>query len=179
MTMTPRRRGGTAAITTIVAVLVLTAMPRAAHAQSRPRPTSSQDKTMPTTTMKDGLAMSATDADLRPTMQAFVATAIKGDAKALTAMISARMRGHAGADAVAAFTQGQIIPFFAASKGVGRSVTVTNTTDGFGQQGLAYYAWMVPANGDPRPFVMYVVVEDGRAVVANILVDKFVDGRHQ
>jgi hypothetical protein len=58
-------------------------------------------------------------------------------------------------------------------------VTVTNTTDAFGSTGFAFYMYMLPAAGDRRPFVIYVVEENGRPVVGNILVDHLVEGRHQ
>ncbi len=70
-------------------------------------------------------------------------------------------------------------PFFSAWTGLGESVTISNTTDGFGSEGFAYYMYLEPEEGDPRPFVIYVVAESDTTVVANILVDHFVEGRHQ
>lgn len=38
---------------------------------------------------------------------------------------------------------------------------------------------MPAAGGEPRPFTVYTVVEAGRPVVANIVPDRLVPGRHQ
>jgi len=74
---------------------------------------------------------------------------------------------------------GQVIPFFADHKEIGRSVTTTNTTDAGGSKGFAYYMYSVPKSGQQKPFVIYIVEESGQKFVANILVNHFVEGRHQ
>ena len=38
--------------------------------------------------------------------------------------------------------------------------------------------YMVSKADQLRPFVIYVIEENGAKVVANILLDKFVEGRH-
>ncbi|HZT49414.1 MAG TPA: hypothetical protein VFA64_15675 [Hyphomicrobiaceae bacterium] len=68
-----------------------------------------------------------------------------------------------------------MLPFFAPFKEVGRSVTVTRTADA---PGFAFYMYMVSKTDEFRPFVIYVIEEGGAKVVANVLVDRFVEGRH-
>jgi hypothetical protein len=58
---------------------------------------------------------------------------------------------------------------------VARSVTVARTA---GVTGFAFYMYMVSKTGELRPFVIYVVEEGGAKVVANVLVDRLVEGRH-
>lgn len=132
-----------------------------------------------TMTMQQGLSMSATDSDLRPTMKAFLEAAGTNKVYKVTELISAKMRMNAGVPAVANFLDSQIMPFFGGNAGLGNSVTIANTTDGFGQQGLAYYAYLKCVDGELRPFVMYVVIEGGEPKVANVLINKFVEGRHK
>jgi hypothetical protein len=62
----------------------------------------------------------------------------------------------------------------------GKSVTVTRTTDAAGQQGFAFYMWLHGADAsEQRPFTVYVVEEQGRLAVANIVPDRLVEGRHR
>ena len=69
----------------------------------------------------------------------------------------------------------EVLPFFAQFKEVAGSVTVTRTAE---VTGFAFYMYMVSKAGELRPFVIYVVEEDGAQVVANVLVDRLVEGRH-
>jgi hypothetical protein len=75
--------------------------------------------------------------------------------------------------------QAQILPFFAAGGARTQRVTVTRTTDAAGQPGYAFYMWWQAAAGAAaRPFSIYVVLEDGRPMVANVVPDRLVPGRH-
>jgi hypothetical protein len=135
------------------------------------------------------LAQPSVSADLRMAQEAeplrrvadsFVARALAGDAAGVRAMLSTALVERAGEAGVMRALQGQILPFFAQGHGPGRSVTITRTTDASGSQGFAFYMWLLPAQGgEPRPFTVYTVVEQGRAVVANIVPDRLVPGRHQ
>ena len=158
-------------------VSALVAAPICANAQR----TNSPNTTKPPVnmSMQEGLAMEASDAALRPVMHAFITAAGEKNSKAAADLISAKMRANAGNEAVNSFLSQQVLPFFAGNKGLGNSTTVTNTTDGFGQQGHAYYSYLKAADGEVRPFVMYVVLEDGQPRVANVLVNKLVEGRHK
>lgn len=132
-----------------------------------------------TTSMEDYLQMQQASEAFRATADAFIAAAAAGDTAMAAAMISPNMAARAGGAAVHQFISQQVAPFFSAWTGLGQSVTISNTTDGFGSEGFAYYMYLVPEEGDPRPFVIYVVAESDTTVVANILVDHFVEGRHQ
>lgn len=74
---------------------------------------------------------------------------------------------------------GQVITFFADHTELGRSATTTNTTDAGGHTGFAYSMYSIPKSGQQKPFVIYIVEESGQKFVANILVNRFVEGRHQ
>jgi len=109
----------------------------------------------------------------------FVDRAMAGDAAAALAMISQQMLDRVGTAAVRRALDAQIVPFFVQGEKVGRSVTITRTTDAAGQTGFAFYMWMQPrGGGEPRPFTLYVVEEQGRKVLANVVPDRLVPGRH-
>jgi hypothetical protein len=55
------------------------------------------------------------------------------------------------------------------------SVTVTRTAE---VPGFVFYMYMVTSTDELRPFVIYVIGESGAKVIANVLVDNFVEGRH-
>ncbi|MBC8088714.1 MAG: hypothetical protein H7Z40_15730 [Phycisphaerae bacterium] len=162
----------------LVASAVLLAAPLGLNAQ-RTTPPNTNTKTPVNMSMQDGLTMEASDASLRLAMHAFITAAGEKNSQAAAGLISSKMKANAGADAVNSFLSQQIVPFFAGNKGLGNSTTISNTTDGFGQQGHAYYAYIRSADGELRPFVMYVVLEDGQPRVANVLVNKLVEGRHK
>ena len=68
-----------------------------------------------------------------------------------------------------------MLPFFGQLKEIAGSVTVTRTAE---VTGFVFYMYLVASTGELRPFVIYVVEEGGAKVVANVLVDHFVAGRH-
>ena len=94
-------------------------------------------------------------------------------------MLSPAITARTGKEPVQKFLSGEVVPFFTDYKEIGRSVTTTNTTDASGSTGFAYYMYSVPMTGQPRPFVIYVLEENGQKVVGNILVNRFVEGRHK
>jgi hypothetical protein len=124
---------------------------------------------------REELDIAAKSPAYRTVAERFVATAAARDAGDLEKMLSPAIAARAGKEAVQKVISGQILPFFAEHKDIGR----TNTTDGSGNTGFAYYLYSVPKAGQQKPFVIYVVEENGQKVVANILVNHFVEGRHQ
>lgn len=136
-------------------------------------------------------ALAATDvaADLRmaedsrshrQTADDFIAKAMAGNVAATQAMLSANLVARIGADGARQALQQQIVPFFVQGQQLGRSTTVTRTTDANGSSGFAFYLWLQPkAGGEALPFTVYVVDEAGRRVVANIVPNRLVPGRHQ
>ena len=123
----------------------------------------------------------AQDAEpFRRTADAFVASALAGDAARAQAMLSPALVARSGEAAIRRALDTQILPFFARGKAPGRSVTVTRTTDAAGQQGFAFYMWLQGADASAqRPFTVYVVEEQGRFTVANVVPDRLVEGRHR
>ena len=105
----------------------------------------------------------------------FIAASAAGDMAKAGRMLSPAIAASSGPDAVANFLAGEVRPFFAQYTGLANSVSVTRTAD---VTGFVFYMYMVTGTGELRPFVIYVIEEDGAKVVANVLVDKFVENRH-
>lgn len=163
-TMTMRRRFGTALPCSLVCALAAAAL--AATAQV---PAQAQTRT------PMAIESPAADAPFRKLADAFMAAAAAGDAARATRMISPAIAAKTGPEGVQRFLTEEVLPFFAQFKEVGRSVTIARTAD---MPGFAFYMYMVTKADELRPFVIYVVEEDGAKVVANVLVDHLVEGRH-
>jgi hypothetical protein len=119
----------------------------------------------------DDLAQATRSDAFRPVADLFVATLVAGDATKGLDMISPNLLKAAGRDAVQGVLRNQTLPFFAAFKELGRSVTVARTGDEFGNEGFVFYLTMMPKHGASRSFAVYVVEENGAKVIANILLD--------
>lgn len=116
----------------------------------------------------------------RQAAEAFIALAQAGDAEAARALLSRALVERVGEAAVRRALDAQILPFFQRGRGATGSATITRTTDAAGQQGFAFYLWLQPREGGaPRPFTVYTVREAGRVVVANVVPDRAVEGRHR
>lgn len=70
-----------------------------------------------------------------------------------------------------------LIPFFETAQTLGPSSTVTYTTDSFGNTGYAFYR-TVTEGAATKPFIIYMVQENGRIVVANLVVNKTYEDMH-
>ena len=126
------------------------------------------------------LQMAQDAAPFRRTADAFVASALAGDAARTQSMLSPALVARSGEQAIRRALDTQILPFFARGKAPGKSVTVTRTTDAAGQQGFAFYMWLQGTDtSTQRPFTVYVVEEEGRFTVANVVPDRLVEGRHR
>ena len=150
---------------TAAAVIITAALSSSAFAQSGPS--------------REELNMAAESPAFRAVADRFIAAAVAGDAATLEQMLSPAIVARAGKETLAKVLGGQVIPFFAGQKETGRSVTVANTADASGNLGFAYYMYSVTRTGEQKPFVIYVVDENGRKTVGNIVVNEFVQGRHQ
>jgi hypothetical protein len=128
---------------------------------------------------REELDMAARAPEYRTVAEQFVSAAAAKDPAKLEKMLSPALSARTGKEAIQKVLSGQVIPFFADHKEIGRSVTTTNTTDASGNSGFAFYMFSVPQSGQPKPFVIYVLEENGRKVIGNILVNRFVEGRHQ
>lgn len=113
--------------------------------------------------------------EFRMVAEEFIAAAAAGDSVKVTQMLSTGIKEKTGASGVQRYVAGQLLPFFATFKELAKTVTVTPTA---GVTGFAFYMYGVMGMNELRPFVIYVTEEDGRKMVANILVDRFVEGRH-
>jgi hypothetical protein len=119
--------------------------------------------------------MSTQQGAFRGVAHEFMAAAAAGDAIRTARMLSPSVAAKAGQEGVDRFLAGEVLPFFAQFKEVAGSVTVTRTAE---VTGFAFYMYMVSKAGELRPFVIYVVEEGDAKVVANVLVDRLVEGRH-
>ena len=144
---------------------------------------------IPGTQAAEPHAAAAVAADLRMAQQAeplrevaelFVRHAMAGELEATQALLSRAMVERSSAAAIRQALQARILPFFQRGQAMTGSATITGTTDANGQRGHAFYLWLAQRDGSaPRPFTVYVVVEDGRPVIANIVPDRLVAGRHR
>ncbi|HEY0820762.1 MAG TPA: hypothetical protein VGD46_18385 [Rhizobacter sp.] len=127
------------------------------------------------------LRMAQDSQPFRRAADEFVARSMAGDVAGTHALLSRGLVERTGDEAVKRVLQSQILPFFQRGREPGRSVTIARTTDAAGQQGFAFYMWMQYADATPaaRPFTVYVVKEEGRLVVANVVPDRLVEGRHR
>jgi hypothetical protein len=115
------------------------------------------------------------EGSFRRVAEAFITAAAAGNRHKLADMLSPTIVAQTGAEAVERFLAGEVLPFFAPYKELARSVSVTRTAD---VRGFAFYMYMVSATDELRPFVIYVIEDGGAKVVANVLVDRLVEGRH-
>jgi len=126
------------------------------------------------------IQMAADSAPFHAAADDFVTRAMAGDVDGTQALLSRQLVGRIGDAAARKALQAQILPFFQRGRQPGGAVTITQTTDAAGQSGFAFYMWMQYAEAPTaRPFAVYVVREQGRLVVANIVPDRFVEGRHR
>jgi hypothetical protein len=127
----------------------------------------------------DDLRMAQEAQPMRRAADRFIALALAGDAAGTSAMLSRALVERIGEANASKAMRGLILPFFAEGGQVGRSVTTTRTTDAAGQQGFAFYLWLVPAaGGEPKPFTVYMVDEQGTPKVANVVPNVRVAQRH-
>lgn len=154
----------------MLAAALAASVPPLAHAQS---PSNAAD-------VAADLRMAQDAAPMRAAADAFSARAMAGDRAAVLAMLSPALVARMGPDAAARVIDSQILPFFQRGRGVGRSTTVTRTTDANGGAGFAFYQWLeMRDGGEARPFTLYIVREQERLVVANVVPDRLVAGRHR
>ncbi|WP_457419212.1 hypothetical protein [Roseateles sp. P5_E7] len=126
------------------------------------------------------IRMASESAPFRQAADEFVARSMAGDIDSMQSLLSRQLVDRIGEPAARKVLQAQIAPFFQRARQPSGPVTVTQTTDGSGQHGFAFYMWMQYAEAPTaRPFTVYVVKEQGRLVVANIVPDRLVEGRHR
>ena len=109
----------------------------------------------------------------------FVAAAAARDVEALETVLSPTISARAGKEGVKKVLNEQILPFFADHKEIGRSVSTTGTIAATGNRSYTFYMYSITKSGQKKPFVIYVADEKGQKVVANILVNRFIEGLHR
>ena len=151
-------------------VLLMSAASIPAFAQSqRQAPVPGQNSTPPT------FEMPTQQEPFRRIADEFIAAAKAGDTAKAAQMISPAVASRTGREGIEHYLTSQVFPFFAQFKELASSVTVTQTA---GAPGFVFYMYMVSSTDELRPFVIFVIEESGAKVVANVLVDNFVEGRH-
>jgi hypothetical protein len=111
----------------------------------------------------------------RGVAEAFITAAAADNRRKLADMLSPAVVGRTGARSLERFLAEEVLAFFKPYTELARSVSVTRTAD---VRGFAFYMDMVSATGELQPFVIAVIEEGGAKVVANVLVDRLVEGRH-
>jgi hypothetical protein len=111
----------------------------------------------------------------RGVAEAFITAAAADNRRKLADMLSPAVVGRTGARSLERFLAEEVLAFFNPYKELARSASVTRTAD---VRGFAFYMDMVSVTGELHPFVIYVIEERGAKVVANVLVDRLVEGRH-
>lgn len=123
--------------------------------------------------------MAAKSPAYRQIAERFVTAAAARDTQTLENLLSPAISARAGKEGIQKVLNEQVLPFFADYREIGRSVTTTHTTDANGNHGFTFYMYSLTKSGRKKPFVIYVIDEQGQKFVANILVNHFIEGRHQ
>ena len=111
-------------------------------------------------------------------VSAAVSALVAGDADAFKGLLSPNFVSVLDDATIDGVVQSQLIPFFSDFAEPGRTTYVTVTQDQFGSKGFAFYTSILTAGGEERPFVIYMVEENGRLVVANLLVNTTFEDMH-
>lgn len=121
--------------------------------------------------MTDYVSMESASAPYREVAGRIIAYLVNGDLVSILSCFSPNFLNHLGINQVQQVFQTQLFPFFADGQGLGPSQTITLTHDAFGSQGFAFYLTLAHPDGE-KPFIMYMVSENGRIVVANLVLHK-------
>ena len=112
-------------------------------------------------------------------VSAAVSALVAGDADAFKGLLSPNSVAVLDEETIDGVVQSQLIPSFSDFAESGRSTYITNTQDQFGSEGFAFYTSIRTARREERPFVIYMVEENGRLVVANLLVNTTFEDMHE
>ncbi len=123
------------------------------------------------TPMPDYLAMQAESQPYEEMAHWLVQQLTDGALGAVISHFSPNFYQQLGQHTVETVFAEQMLPFFAGSTGLGNSRTVTHTHDSFGSKGFAFYLSRLGPDGE-KPFVLYLVNENGRLVLANLVLNK-------
>jgi len=96
---------------------------------------------------------------------------MQGHAAPLRSYFSTNFLNQIGIQAFEQVCAELLLPFFVTASALGQSSTITYTTDAFGNTGFAFYR-TVKEDTTEKPFIIYMVEENGRIVVANLVINK-------
>ncbi len=102
-----------------------------------------------------------------------------GDGAGFKGMMSKKFLAQLGEDAVDTVLRDNLIPFFADFAEMGKTMYVTDTQDQFGDSGYGFYTSMKTTGGQEKPFVVYVVNEEGQPVIGNLIIDSTFEDMHE
>jgi hypothetical protein len=101
---------------------------------------------------------------------------VKADADRFRELLSPslvkRTEASLGEGAIDTIIKERFIPFFSDFSALNDAVETLPTSDADGHKGLALFRSFRTSEGEQRPFAMYLLNEDGRLVVGNLLLNK-------
>lgn len=118
----------------------------------------------PASILYDELAVKAVNALVDGDEEAFKTLLTKG--------VINRTEASYGKGSMSRIIRERFIPFFSDYSKLDPNVNTTRTKDGDGNEGIAFFRMFTTAEGDQKPFVVYVVEEGARVRIANVLINK-------
>lgn len=125
------------------------------------------------------------DLDMQARAQPYIAFADQilialstGQSGAFRASLSPTMIAAATPEELDAFVDKVVMPFFADYAAPGAEQWIAPATHPAGFTGFAFYRSFTTTNGRAKPYVLYLLEEDGRMVVGNLLVGKTYQDMH-
>jgi hypothetical protein len=92
--------------------------------------------------------------------------------KLLSPSLIKRTEAAMGKGAIDTIIEERFIPFFSDFVALNDSVETIPTSDADGHKGLALFYSFRTEDGDQRPFAIYLLNEDDKLVVGNLLLNK-------
>jgi hypothetical protein len=102
---------------------------------------------------------------------------LQGNAWALKTHFSPNFLRQIGEQTFDQVCRDLLVPFFETASALSESSTVTYTTDSFGSTGFAFYRTVIEGTAQ-KPFIIYMVQEEGHIVVANLVINKTYEDMH-
>jgi len=101
---------------------------------------------------------------------------VRGKSDEFIALLSpslvARTKSQLGPNSIDTIVKTKFIPFFEDLGYLEPTITTTTTSDADGHKGIAFYRAFVTKDGDQKPFILYILEENGKLVVGNLLLNK-------
>lgn len=96
---------------------------------------------------------------------------IQRDSDGFVRRVSPNMVRHFGANKIEKNVASTLIPFFQSFKSFDTKMTVAPTRDAWNNEGYSFYQTFKTKSGAEKDFVVQLVIENGRIVVANLTPD--------